>query len=187
MAVLLNIKSVPAYKEITVKVNGVKLPTTFGIKIYPNTKLEEVKKEFSKIALNSELDKAQAELLDLQKSGDKTSDAYYQLRDNLRDRISDLQDLVEQRSLAFYKQQVLFIKNATLSFAPEEGAPEKDVTVADTRTAVELEPLWKTPEECLSVLLDIYFDNSAIGGSLIQEITQYIFNLSLETSEKVKN
>lgn len=186
MAVLLNIKSVPAYKEISVKVDGTKFPTTFGIKLYSNSKLEDVKKEFSKIALNSELDKAQAELTELQTSGDKTSDGYYNLRDALRQKISSLQDLVEQRSLEFYKKQILFIKNATLSYEKDDGTLQ-DVTVLDSRTVVELEPLWKTPEECLSVLLDIYLDNSSIGGSLIQEITQYIFNLSIETTEKIKN
>lgn len=177
--VKLNIKHVKPFKEISPIVEGKKLTTVFGIRLYSATESKQVQKDFKALLNNEALELANARLARHEVEGDKAEEDFYTLRKELQAGIETLNAEQEAAIHSFYRSQVLFIRNASA----EKG--NQDIVIADTRTASPIESLWNTSEECLVVLLDAYFDTPSIRDSLISKILEVIFNIYVE--EKVKN
>ena len=131
-------------------------------------------------ATNDTLELALAKLTKLEETGDKSSEEFYQTRQEYRLTVEE----ETQKQVAilndFYRSQVLFITNAAVE--TEDGV---SIKVDDTRTAKPVESLWESPEECLAVLLDTYFSVPSIRDSLSSSIVETVLNLQLD--EKVKN
>lgn len=184
MAILLKIKNVKAAKELFPVVDGKKLTTSFGMKVYSAKELPEIKEKFRKLAINDQLEMAQAQLEKFETAEDKSEETYYSTREAMRSKIAALRDKQEADSIAFYKQQIIFIKNATFAVQNDDGTVS-DLVILNTEEVKPIESLWSSSEECLAVLLDVFFDNNSIRDSLITLITDFIFDLNL--AEKIKN
>jgi hypothetical protein len=177
--VKLNIKYVKPFKEVSPEVDGKKLSTIFGVRLYNATESKVVQKSFKAILANEELERANAKLARHEAEGDKAEEEFYTIRKDMQNAIEDLVAAQEVAVHNFYKSQVLFIRNASA-----EDTSGKDITIADTRTAAPIESLWANEEECLVVLLDSYFNVPSIRDSLISKLLEVIFNF---TEDKAKN
>lgn len=182
MSVKLRIKNIKPHVEFSPTLNGKKQSVVFGIRIYDADELEAVREQFKDINSN-ELELASAKLQKHIENGDKASEEFYNERDNLQNQIDSLIRSQSKANLEFYKSHIAFIKNASLE--TEEDGVIKDIIIADSAKAVKIESLWDTPEECLAVLLDLYFLNIPIRDSLISKIVDTIYNINAEA--KVKN
>ena len=183
MSIKLVINNVKPYKEVSPEIDGKKSTVSFGIKQYEVSELAQVREDFRNLAVNTELELTLARVTKLEEEGDKTEQDFYDTRENLRKVINSLVKQQEEASIAFYKSQILFVRNASISI--EEDGVSKSIQIADTSKASRVESLWNTPDECLVVLLDAYFENTSIRDSLITSISNIIFNISSEA--KVKN
>lgn len=186
MAILLQVKNQKAYTEANVSVPGVKLPLTIGCKLHSNTDLTKLRLEYSSILEDDRQAKVQAQLEDLLASGDKTSDQFYSEKASLYLALTNCTLEKEKKISDWYKEQVTHILNATVQYVDESGKTV-DLVVADTRTAQPIESLWADSEECLVVLLDLYFEFPGLGDSLISTIGGQVFQLSLETAQTAKS
>jgi hypothetical protein len=95
----------------------------------------------------------------------------------------------EQAELAlknFVCNEIVYLKDIQNLTLQDESGKEIELKVADTRTAKPNEPLWGTSEECLSVLVDLYFDSNPYRGSLIQAQQKALANVDLKDGE-IKN
>lgn len=183
MSIKLRIKNTKPYKEISPELNGKKMNVIFGCKVYETNELPAVRKTFQELASNTELELVLAKLQKLEKEGDKADESFYTEREELRGLVEELSTSNEDALLDFYKEQVIFIKHASLEI--DNDGVNKDLSVADTRTAKPVESLWETPNECLVVLLDAYLSVPSLRGSLVNRIADTILNVN--TDEKVKN
>lgn len=85
---------------------------------------------------------------------------------------------------AFIKGEILYVKDINLTI--EDNGIAKELKVADTRTAKPNEPLWVSPEECLSVLVDSFLESAPYRGSLIAAQQKALANLEIKDGE-IKN
>ena len=177
-------KSSP-YAEKKVDVVGIKNPITLGIKLYGKDKRESLESSYEAIGINIALEKANAELEEFIRTGDRTTDDFYSTRKSMQDAIKKLTTKYVSDITEFYKDQVLFIKNASLLI--EEDGVQRTISIADTRVIEPIESLWNTSEECLAVLLDYYFEEDSYKDSLPSLISSTIFNYPLKKEEKLKN
>lgn len=95
----------------------------------------------------------------------------------------------EQADLAlksFISNEIVYLKDIQNLTLQDESGKEIELKVADTRTAKPNEPLWGTPEECLSVLVDLYFDSTPYRGSLIEAQQRALANVDIKDGE-IKN
>lgn len=180
MAVKLHIKQIKPVMEISPLLEGRPLLTKFGVKVYDSDELEQVRAEYTETASRDTLEQALAQLMELENNGDKTTEEFYTQRKQLRTKINEESEHQRKLLEEFYKKQVVYIKNATLT--DDEG---KEIKVDNTENVKAIESLWETPEECLAVLLDIYFGAPSLKDSLSQKIVETILNLP--TEDKIKN
>lgn len=180
----LNLKIVPSSKEVVISLKEFPGPVTIGVKSYANEDLDNIRTEFKNVLTNIDLEKAQANLLKLEKIGDKTDDSYYAER-------QALQAIIEQETekqidvlTDFYKRQILYIKNASLNNELDNGTTEL-ISIKDTREVKPVESLWEDEDECLAALLDVYFKYPPFRDSFMKKISQMLFNFSLD--DKIKN
>jgi hypothetical protein len=183
MSISLAIKYVQPFKEVFPEINGKKSTIAFGVKVYNSKELPEIREKFFALVANEELEQVVAQLERLDIEGDKTTSEFYLQRKELRDRRDTINKEQIAKSNAFYKEQVLFIRNATVE-ADEDGK-KKDLVIADSRNASPVESLWSTPEECLAVLLDMFLSHPSIADSLTSEIANVVLNIN--TDAKAKN
>ena len=185
MAIKLHVKQVKPFKEISPTIDGKPLSSVkFGITVYESDKLDAIRDQYTSVASNDTLELTLAKLQKLEDSGDKSTEEYYLERANLRAVLENETQNQRDKLDAFYKEQVLFIKGATLEYVDDNGNT-KEVTITDTRNAQPIESLWEGPEECLAVLLDTYFGVPSIKDSLSSKIVETVLNLQLD--EKAKN
>lgn len=92
----------------------------------------------------------------------------------------------EQDLKDFISSEIVYLKDIQNLTLQDESGKEIELKVADTRTAKPNEPLWGTPEECLSVLVDLYFDSNPYRGSLIEAQQKALANVDLKDGE-IKN
>ena len=80
---------------------------------------------------------------------------------------------------SFIKEEVLYMRKLSLDCEDAEG---KAITikVPDTRTAKKVETLWESPEECLDVLLDAYFQWSSWRVSFIAAVQSALVDMNFE-------
>jgi len=84
----------------------------------------------------------------------------------------------------FIKDEILYIKDVNLTV--EDNGIAKELKIADTRSAKPNEPLWATPEECLSVLVDSFLESAPYRGSLIAAQQKALANVDIKDGE-IKN
>ncbi|MCX6733064.1 MAG: hypothetical protein NTV98_06010 [Candidatus Roizmanbacteria bacterium] len=185
MATLLQIKSQKAFTETNITVPNVKTPLTLGCKLYSNTELTKLRIDYFALHEDDKQNRLQAQLDNLFETGDKTSDQFYTEKASLTKALAECVLEKEKRVASWYKQQVTHLLNATVQYTDDDGKII-DITVADTRTAQPVESLWADSEECLVVLLGLYFDFPGLGDSLINTISEQVFRLSKETSPTAK-
>jgi hypothetical protein len=82
------------------------------------------------------------------------------------------------------KNEIVYLKNVNVTIS--ENGIDKPLKIADTRTAKPNEPLWLTPEECLSVLIDSFLACAAYRGSLIDAQQKALANVEFKDA-KIKN
>lgn len=187
MAILLQVKNQKAFTETNVAIPGVKTPLTIGCKLYSNTDLTKIRLEYSSILEDDRQAQVQAQLENLLVNGDRTSDQFYKDKADLSLALTNCTLEKEKKISDWYKQQVTHLLNATVQYTDDSGKVI-DVVVPDTRTVTQpIESLWSDSEECLAVLLDLYFDFPGLGDSLISTIGGQVFQLSLETAQTAKS
>ncbi len=179
-------KESKAFKEVAPEVKGIKNPITLGIKIYGKKDKDTLDAEYKKVSYSKDYEIAQALLKQHEELGDKTSEEFYDIRETMLEDIKRLSEAFVENLNAFYKKQVLFIKNASITVADDTGT-ESVVVIKDTRVVEPIESLWANSSECLAVLLDYYFEEDAYKDSLSSTISSTIFNYSLKKEEKLKN
>jgi hypothetical protein len=184
MAVKIKVKGIQPVKEFSPVVEGRKLATIFGCKIYNSDELGEVRQEYLAIAQDADLEIALAKMSKLEQEGDRTSEDFYSDRANYRSVVDAKADSQVKALTDFYKKQIVYIKQASIEVEDENGAT-KEIRVADTKTATPIESLWASPEECLVVLLDTYFDVPSIKDSLAKDVIDTVLNI--HTDAKLGN
>jgi len=184
MAVKIKVKGIQPVKEFSPMVEGRKMATIFGCKIYNSDELVEIRQEYLSIANDPDLEMALAKLSKLEAEGDRTTPDFYDERGSLRVLVDNKSESQSKALLDFYKKQIVYVKQAALEIETEEGLA-KDIRVSDTKSATPIESLWSSPEECLAVLLDTYFGVPAIKDSLFKDIIDTVLNI--HTDAKVGN
>jgi len=179
----LYIKAHKPFVEKIITAKGVKDSVILGIKTYTNNEIDEVRKTFQSLLENVRVTRLLKEIDDLKQDDTiSISDAESRLQ-SLYSEIDSTQEDQKDKLHAFYRGHILFLKSAYLAY--EDAAGKKvDVSVTDTRDAKPLEFLWESAEECLPVLLDVYFDSPYYRDSLITSITETIFNYSAKENER---
>lgn|SRR5574343_207476 len=86
----------------------------------------------------------------------------------------------------FLKEEIVYLKDVNGLVTIDENGKEKEFSVADTRTAKPVEPLWGTPEECLSVLVDSFLESAPYKGSFISAQQKALVNADFQDGE-IKN
>lgn len=85
----------------------------------------------------------------------------------------------EDAPIKFIKKQIVYIKGATLEMYDDDKLVET-IAVTDTRTAKPLESFWGSPEECLAVLLDYYFQSLPWKNSFFNAINKALLNVDIK-------
>lgn len=174
----LAIKSVKPFTELSLNVKGIPKTIIVGVKSYEHEELIEVRNHMTRILESDKLDKTTALLEKLEKEGDKTSDEFYEERAELTARQRELLDTREEALLAFYKAQILFLRNVEITI------DDKDLVIKDTRDTPPIESLWANEEEALVVLLDTFLSYIPFRDSLFGKLTQAVFNPTESGKEK---
>ena len=86
----------------------------------------------------------------------------------------------------FLRNEIVYLKNVNGLVKIDENGNEKEFSVSDTRTQKPIEPLWGSPEECLSVLVDSFLESAPYKGSLISAQQKALANIDIQDGE-VKN
>lgn len=184
MAIQLQIKSSKPYIEKIIQAKGLKDNITIGVKVYSESEINKIRKEYMSNFSMVKLNRLQKQLEEL-KEDINSSETDFDIRvSELETLIADKLDHFENYQIEFCKKHILFIKNASLSII-EDGIA-KDLLVADTREAKPIESLWASPEECLVALLDIYLENIAFKDSLFTQVPALVFNTDSK-GEQLKN
>lgn len=178
------IKSQKPSVEVKVQADGSKDFILVGIRVYKNSELDKIRKEFTDTTKQIKIARYEKQLAALFEDDSLTDTEIEEKVAELNEKIHTT--LNEQRDwfLNFYKEQILYIKNATLTI--EEAGEVKDLVIADTREAKPIESLWATPDECLAALLGMYLDEPAFRDSLQKSITEAVFNTNFGEA-KTKN
>jgi len=82
------------------------------------------------------------------------------------------------------RKSIVFIKH--LSLPIEDGDKTYTLNIADTRTAKEFEGVWTSPEECLSICLDVLFESQACRFAIINAYPKALNNTDF-SELKAKN
>jgi hypothetical protein len=185
MSVLLKVKNQTSFDEITVNIPGNKTPLVIGVKLYSNSELTNLRLQYKDVLQNDEQDKFQAKLNDLRDTGDRTSDDFYTEQAVYERLVTDAALEKDASIINFYKKQITHLKNASLQYEDEAGKIV-DLIVADTRVAPVVESLWSDSEDCLVVLLDLFFEYPGLGDSLITNIGNAVFQSNINDKQKAK-
>lgn len=92
----------------------------------------------------------------------------------------------EQALKKFITDEIVYLKDVQNLTLEDDSGKETELKVADTRTAKPNEPLWGSPEDCLSVLVDLYLESTPYRGSLIQAQQKALANVDMKDGE-IKN
>lgn len=186
MAVTLQVKNVKPFSEVTFKVNDTGKTVIMGVRLYKPSELPAIHNEYKSILFNDRQQLLQARLDKLVETGDRTKEDFYAEQNAL---ISEIQEIVSQEELRFkefYKKHITHLRDVTLEATKEDGT-KFDIIIPDTRQVQPNESLWSDEKECLAVLLDVYFDTPGLGDSLIQNISDIVFQRKDAASAKAKN
>jgi len=88
--------------------------------------------------------------------------------------------------LAFIKDEISYLLKVEVITIDSTTKAKTTVKIADTRTAKPIEPLWETPEECLSVLVDSFLACAPFRGSLAAAQQKALLNTDYKDNE-IKN
>jgi hypothetical protein len=168
-------------KVITAK--GVKDNVTVGIKVYSNSEIDTIRKNFQSMLENIKVSRLLREVELVKEDNDLSISETESKLEELYSLIDVYQEEQKDKLHAFYREHVLYLKNASLAYEDDLGK-RVDVLVADTREAKDNESLWEKPEKCLPVLLDIFFDSPYYRDSFITTITETILNYSDKEAER---
>jgi hypothetical protein len=165
----ITIKGIKSFKEQAIKTNGIDF--IVGARVYKSSELKRVRKEYLALLDNRAITSLQDQMI-------LETDERVIL--NLADDLENLSDQKEKALFDFYKKQIVFLKNISLDL---DGV---DLFIPDTRLAEPVEGLWDSPESCLVVLLDLYFEETSIALLLQQAVTTIVFDASYK-EEVIKN
>jgi hypothetical protein len=181
MAINIYVKLQTPVVELTIEAkdaSGKKDKFVAGFKRYEineaNSKLKELEYLQKQIYLNNK------EILD-QKYEYLTSTKVEQ-NDTVKAEITE--EAADKAINEFIKGEISYLKNVTVDIV--DNGVAKELKIADTRTVKPNEPLWGTPEECLSVLVDSFLACAPFRGSLITMQQKALFNLDYKDAE-IKN
>ena len=85
------------------------------------------------------------------------------------------------------KDNIIYLKNVTLPIYDENSVFVEEKIVADTRLEQGFEDFWGSSEECLSVLLDLYFESNPWKSSFISTYFDVLLNRTLSKVDEAKN
>ncbi len=183
MAIKLYIKTSKPFSEKLVQAVGIKDNITLGIKAYTNTELDVVRKEFQTAIDTTKIVRLLKELEEIKESKELSYSEIDGKVLTLTELIEEANEAQKQTLQDFYKSHVLYIKNASLSTEDSEGKVT-DLLIQDTREAKPIESLWVDKDACLVVLLDMYLDSPAFRDSLVQVVTDSVFNINIKETER---
>lgn len=83
----------------------------------------------------------------------------------------------------FIKEEILYMKGLSVPYQDAEGK-DKTLRIMDTRKAAKLETLWESPEQCLAVLLDAYFQWSSWRVSFISAVQTALADLDFKEAQR---
>jgi hypothetical protein len=156
--------------------SGAKDNIVVGFKRYDIVKSKERADELQKLQTQLYLNT----LVDLNKQ--------YKLANIEQTTLTTSPEISEEEALSkinsFIKDEILYIKDISLTV--EDNGTVRELKIADTRTAKSNEPLWVSPEDCLSVLVDSFLESAPYRGSLIQAQQKALANTELKDGE-IKN
>lgn len=96
----------------------------------------------------------------------------------------DIPDDVKSKELeAFVKSHILYIKNAKVEIYNNDELVQT-VNITDTRNPPELKDFWASGEECLSVLIDNYFDSAPWKSPLYKAHSKALLNVDYEKESR---
>lgn len=113
----------------------------------------------------------------------KTKDA--KLRIETYDNIiqADTFDLTDSPRLdQFLREEVLYMLKVSLTVVDEETGETQTLRIPDTRKAVPVDSLWKTPEECLSMLMDAYLPWSSWKMAFLPKVQSALIESDTEAA-----
>ena len=93
---------------------------------------------------------------------------------------------VEADITSILKDNIKYIKSATLELEDDETGKSSSLSISDSRKAKPNEDLWGTPDECLVALLDLYLSSSPWRTSILSAFQKALMNIDFEDG-KLKN
>lgn len=178
MAIQLFIKNVKPFTEVVVQAKGMTNNVTIGCKQYTTDELEEVRTEFGIASDVSKISRWEKQLQRIKADIDLSDEEIDTQTEIFNEKITKESKIVKERMNQFYISQITHIKNASLQLGTE--GKKEDLLIQDSREAKPVESLWGTPEECLVVLLTVYFACQPFRDSLHTKILETIFNYKFE-------
>ena len=186
MAIKLKVAGQLPFAEVSQKIEGAKKLLVIGCRSYAPKELKNLRQQYIKILQNDTQDKLKAELQKLQLEGDATTDEFYIQQHMLLEQLTAIAEEQDIATLVFYKSQVTHLRDVVITVEEEGSDNIRTITVDDTRKATPIESLWSTSQECLAVLLDVYFEYPGLSDSLIKTIGDSIFQNKKQV-DRVKN
>ncbi len=84
------------------------------------------------------------------------------------------------------KSDILYLKEITLEVQDVDTGTNSLLIIKDTREAKSSDD-WNTPEECLAVLLDMYFDSAPWKKKILQTYETVLMNVEKDKELEAKN
>lgn len=104
--------------------------------------------------------------------------------DKAKEILEGFDKLSDEEAQAKISSDILYIKNAEVKEVDDETFEVSNtIFVKDSRSAKPIEPYWGSPEECLSVLVDMYFGSLPWKGSLITAYVKTLYNIDYKEAE----
>ena len=76
----------------------------------------------------------------------------------------------------FIRNEVVYIKGASISISSSDSAIEKEITIADSRTVKAVDGLWSSNEECVDVLLRAYLNSAPYRAAINTAMSKALLN-----------
>ena len=183
------VKGVKPIQEVTVKPEGTEDSIVVGFRVYGLKErkkveapyFEAVSKFLGLLEESKQLEAITTEGVSVETLQATDLDRASQVLKELTEAQATLDELTVKQA----KDAIIYLKEAKVTDFNETGELIFDTTVADTRTASKTD-YWETPEECLQVILEAYFDDSQAWLTALTTAYNEVKNLDFKDLQ-VKN
>lgn len=183
------VKGVKPVKEVTVKPEGTEDSIIVGFRIYgvkERKKIEApyfraVRKFLDLLEGSKQLEAITTEGVSMETLQATDLDGASKALNEL----TEAQDTLNELTIKEVKEAIVYLRDVKVTSFDESGLVIFDETVADTRTASKTD-YWETPEECLQVILEAYFDDSQAWLNALTTAYNEVKNLDFKDLQ-VKN